>query len=332
MAHRGRLVIGASVAAFATSALTVPLVIRLLGRRLTDAPNARSSHDIPTPTGGGLAIIAGTGLGVAVGGMSISGPWAGVGVGAVAMAAVGLADDMLDAAAAVRLVAQTFIALVALVWLLDGSDAGIGGTAVLGTVAALWIVGYTNAFNFMDGINGIASAQIVIVALTWVFIGDRYGWEEVELIGGVMAAAALGFLPWNFPRARVFMGDVGSYFAGAVIASVTVVLLRRGTSPVVAVAPLLPFVVDTAVTLLARIRRGEPWMRAHRSHIYQRAVAAGWSHTTMTSAYAVLAAACAVGGGLWVTGSPLRMASGGLLTIAAVGAYVLLPSLASRGS
>jgi UDP-N-acetylmuramyl pentapeptide phosphotransferase/UDP-N-acetylglucosamine-1-phosphate transferase len=156
-------------------------------------------------------------------------------------------------------------------------------------LTVLWIVGMTNAFNFMDGIDGIAgitaAAALGVVSGGFWLGGDGYG----ALLAAAVAAAAVGFLVWNWQPARVFMGDVGSASLGYTIAVLPLVAgeaERRWLLPLT-VAVMWPFLLDTTLTFLRRLRNGENVLEAHRSHFYQRLVIGGWSHSTVALIYGV---------------------------------------------
>ncbi len=319
-----RPLLAAAAAVIAAAALS-PLVLRVVRERVVDVPNVRSSHDVPTPRGGGLVIFAGVGAGLVVLG-DWGAPVTGALLAAALLGAIGVAEDLRGIPVWPRLALQVVATAVALPLLLDDWSGAGWWLAVFVAGCFLWIVGFTNAFNFMDGINGIAGAQIVVAGAAFATAGAIGDELLLRNLGLVTAAAAIGFLPWNFPRARFFMGDVGSYFAGGWLAGVAVVGLRLGVSPVAVVAPLVIFGGDTALTLLGRVLRGEVWYEPHRSHVYQRLVGAGWSHTTTTLYYAALATAAA-GAGLvalvsgWIWGV---VATAGVLGVLAT--YVSSPA------
>jgi len=161
------------------------------------------------------------------------------------------------------------------------------GLAII-PLAVFWIVGVTNAYNFMDGINGLASLEGIICSLTLAIMmaagGDATGAVLAVAIGG----AAAGFLPWNL-GGTIFMGDVGSAPLGFLL-SVLVLRASRVAPGIAAMLPLLPFLFDAGLTLLRRASHGEKWFSTpHRSHFYQRLVASGLSHPTVSFIYAVLA-------------------------------------------
>ncbi len=326
----------AGFAAFATSVALVALLRRWATRRqLLDLPNERSLHSRPMPLGGGLAIVVVAGVGMAVcaavGVVGVSPELVAVGSGAVLVAAVSWLDDLRGLPVVVRLVAHAAAAVAFLAVARWPAACPLAGAA-LGTVAGVllalvWIVGLTNAYNFMDGIDGIAGSQAVVAGLGWVVL--TWGSAGVETwLGLLLAAASLGFLAHNWPPAKIFMGDVGSAFLGFGFATMAVLGARR--DPRLALAGVLlvwPFVFDTSFTFLRRLRKGENVFQAHRSHLYQRLVLAGWGHRAVTLLYAGLAAGAALGTWLWLSGAGVGP---GLALGVVAGGIALLVWLAVR--
>lgn len=272
-------------------------VNRLLLRwQIIDSPNPRSSHTRPTVRGGGIAIIA-TVLAMGLWLICRFGtqPLLVVGLCMLALAVVSFIDDVKSVGAAIRFGCQLLAAVVVLITLGISSirmgfspAAGLLLPAVVsGGLVCLWVVGYTNAFNFMDGINGIAAGQAAVTGLgmallTALTVGD-FTLPPV-LLSFAIAGAALGFLPHNFPNARMFMGDVGSAPLGFLLGVLVIWLAKSASAWLLIPLALLHanFVLDTAITLIRRIARGEQWHKAHREHFYQRLVRSGKSHGFVT--------------------------------------------------
>jgi UDP-N-acetylmuramyl pentapeptide phosphotransferase/UDP-N-acetylglucosamine-1-phosphate transferase len=163
-------------------------------------------------------------------------------------------------------------------------------------LGVLWIVAFVNAFNFMDGIDGIAGAQALVAGLGWTALGAALGDGAVRALGIVIAGSAAGFLLLNWSPARIFMGDGGSSFLGYLLAGVPLAAQDTLGVAVPAFFIVWPFLFDTAVTLVRRAARGENLMQAHRNHLYQRLTQSGWTHARVASLYGGLSAWGAVVG------------------------------------
>jgi UDP-N-acetylmuramyl pentapeptide phosphotransferase/UDP-N-acetylglucosamine-1-phosphate transferase len=314
----------AAALAFAVALAVAPLVLRIL-RRVLDIPTDRSSHRQPTRRGGGLAPAVGCVVAAAIANRFTVADRDAVVVVSVGMGLIGLADDLHPAGALPRLLGQLVVATAALVWLLPGTAGGAPVTALAGLATAFWLAGYVNAFNFMDGINGLAVTQVVIAGVAWWIIGSEQHAPAFAAAGLIVAAGAAAFAPFNLPRARMFLGDVGSYFLGGWLAVAAVVGVRAGVAPEAVLAPLALFLVDSGVTLIRRVRRRQPWTQPHREHIYQRLVQAGWSHGRTTVTIGIIIAAVSALGSLSLTGVvALRVAGDGLAVLLLAG-YVLVP-------
>lgn len=300
-----------------------------LRRGILDLPVARSSHAEPIPRGAGVAMASAMLLGLALLGED-SDRRAGL-LASIALAAMlGLMDDLRPLPVARKLAGQGLAALpLALAFPLPAVLLPFDlppGLAVLGSLG-LGVL-FMNAWNFMDGINGIAAGAASAVALAGLGAA-ALGLAAPGLLAGVLLAACLGFLPFNAPRARVFMGDCGSHALGIALAA----LLLQSRTPVeasVLLAATAPFLVDVLGTLVQRARDREPLGTAHRRHLYQRLVRSGYSHASVAAAYAAWMA----GNGLVVamieagTGQGIAAAVGvGLLTLLA---WVWLSSWTGR--
>jgi Fuc2NAc and GlcNAc transferase len=307
-------------AAAVATAIGVALVRRWAARHhVVDVPNERSSHTRPTPRGGGLAIVVVVLVGSVVyaieGVLGVTRPLLLCGLGALLVAVVSWREDLRGVPVGWRFAAHAFAAALALIGLcgmegVDGlSDQPLCLSYLFAPLLLVWIVGLTNAFNFMDGVDGIAGSQGVVAGLAWFAFGMRLGNPAVAVVGVLISGSCLGFLFHNWPPARVFMGDVGSAFLGFAFAVLPVYGGRLDRRLLLAGAlAVWPFVFDTAFTLARRLLRHENVFRSHRSHLYQRLVIAGWTHRAVTLLYAVLAGAAACAAALWV----MRVAGAGL--------------------
>lgn len=272
--------------------------------RILDRPNERSLHTIPTPRTGGIAIVAAALSAMAVQmylGVSGAFPWQLL-VGAVLVAGISLLDDLFSLSPIVRLLIQFCAALILISdgfvfegdWL-PGHPLAVSAplVAVATVLITLWLI---NLYNFMDGMDGFAGGMAVFGFGALAVLG--WGQNPVFAVGALtIAGAAAGFLWFNFPPARIFMGDTGSTTLGFLVAGFAVWGSRDAGVPLwVTAAVFSPFVVDATVTLLRRALRGEPVWRAHRSHYYQRLVQLGWGHRrTVLAEYAAMAASAVLG-------------------------------------
>ena len=270
-----------------------------LQRDLIDVPNSRSSHSAPTPRGGGVAIVAaflGAVLAIGMSGQLPVGLVMALFVGGGAVAVVGFLDDRRALRAGVRFAVHLGAALLT-VYLLGGiSESGLAPWGMHGVwagavIAILALVWATNLFNFMDGIDGIAAAETVFMACAGAWINVSHG-GDFGLTGAMLclAAASLGFLRWNWPPARIFMGDVGSGFIGFALVSLGLAANRGGGTVPFEVWGILGgvFLVDATVTLVRRIARGERWFEAHRLHAYQHLARRWNSHLPVTTSVLVI--------------------------------------------
>lgn len=273
-------------------------VVRRYAQRwdLMDIPNERSSHTQPTPRGGGLAILTITLFGLLAFGLLFHiEDWLLLffySFGAGLIASVSWFDDLHTLPNRVRFAVQSLAAILAIIGFGYWNELTLPflGQVNLGwlglPVTFLWIVGLTNAYNFMDGIDGIAGAQAVVAGLGWIILGRMMDLPLVAALGVLLAATSLGFLFHNWPPARIFMGDVGSAFLGYSLACLAVIAANR--EPALAIAGVLlvwPFVFDTIFTFVRRWKNHENVFSAHRSHLYQRLVISGYSHRTVTLLY-----------------------------------------------
>lgn len=278
----------APLAAFLLCRLLLSWLLRR-GRLPMDHPNERSLHVTPTPRIGGLGIMVGTG--VAAGWLAGAGLLQAalpVVLAAFALAAVSVLDDVRGLPVRVRFLAH-FVAAVSCLLAL-----GLTGWALLlGTLAVVWM---TNLYNFMDGSDGLAGGMAAIGFGALALAAWLGGAPGLAALCAAIAAAALAFLRFNFPPARVFMGDAGSIPLGFLAAALGILGARQNVWPwLFPVLVFSPFIVDASVTLARRGLRGEKIWQAHRSHYYQRAVLLGASHRQLAiAAYALMLAMAAL--------------------------------------
>lgn len=272
-----------------------------LSRKLFDIPNERSSHTNPVPRGAGLVIAIISLLAYIIYCSFIGQPilWAYV-AGAAMIAAISWLDDVYTVSFIWRFLVHSLAALLVLY------EAGywqniyipvLNSKIELGNFGAvlsfLWIVWLTNAYNFMDGIDGISGGQALTAGIGWLLIGYLIGFPVLYFYGGVLAFSSLGFLIHNWQPAKVFLGDVGSAFLGF---SFAVMPFLAGSNysgkaaplPFIALILVWFFVFDTVLTFFSRvIRRHKVWT-AHREHLYQKLIISGFSHSFVSLLYGIL--------------------------------------------
>jgi Fuc2NAc and GlcNAc transferase len=283
-----------AISALAASAFLTPVIRRIAARTgALDIPNPRSSHGVPTPRGGGAAIVLVTTAGLLV--LALLGTirldFVCALAGGLVVALVGFVDDRRSLSAVTRLGVHFLAAVWALAWL-GGLPALRVGTHLIEfgwpgyLLTAFGIVWVLNLFNFMDGIDGIAASEAIFVALAGALLtASLANGAGVGSAALLFAAACGGFLLWNWPPASIFLGDVGSGYLGYMI--VILALSANRYDPVAIWIWLIlggAFFVDATMTLLRRLLRGERVYEAHRCHAYQWLARRWGSHRSVTLA------------------------------------------------
>lgn len=323
-----------ALATFAAVTISLALVKPILARwQVLDVPNHRSSHTQPTVRGGGLGIAVGLLLGLALSASLLTESplvfesLAAVGLTVGALAAVGFAEDAFGLRVRVRLMAQMLIFGASSVGLVLAWELPV----VLGLAVALAGVFYVNAANFMDGVNGISSLHGAVVGSYFAVLGF-VGADPGRLLTGVAVGVAfLAFLPWNAPRARMFMGDVGSYLLGGSSWALAAWALANGVPLLTAVAPLIVYSSDVAFTLARRARKGAQLAEAHCEHVYQLVHQIASSHTVSSINATAATVACAGLGLLALLIPPASFwAAAGVMVV--VVAYLASPGWIGRGA
>ncbi|HEX5453304.1 MAG TPA: glycosyltransferase family 4 protein [Stellaceae bacterium] len=292
-----------------------------------DRPNERSSHTVPTPRGGGIAVIAA----ILAAWLALTGAGAlpprllTIAAGALLLAVVSWRDDRRGLSPAVRLLAQ-FAAVGLGVWALSGGAIFQGWLPPLldrAAAALLW-VWFVNLFNFMDGIDGLAGSEAAAIGggLTLTAGFGVAADPGLAVAAAAVATASLGFLRWNRAPARVFLGDVGSVPLGYLLGFLLLDAAARGHPWLALILPLY-FLADATITLLRRLLRGERVWQAHREHFYQQAVRRGLGHAEVVRR--VIAADLALIGCGWIAE---RWSPAAGLALAASLVALLLVSLA----
>lgn len=280
--------------AFLVTLVVTPALARwLLSRRIVDFPGARRSHHQPTPRGGGLAMLLAMLLALlALPDMFWS--LLPLALYASTLAALGWLEDRFELPVRARLLVMALCALglvvlfgpVLMVEVMATEMAYAWVWTLLAVVAVIWLI---NLHNFMDGSDGLAAMQGAWSAgiLGWLLY--RGGAVEAGLVGLALSAACLGFLAWNRPPARLFMGDVGSLMIGGVVGLLAYAGAASGIVSIwISLMVCALFVVDATATLLRRLVLGGQWYTPHREHAYQRLIRVGWSHASVLALYAGL--------------------------------------------
>jgi UDP-N-acetylmuramyl pentapeptide phosphotransferase/UDP-N-acetylglucosamine-1-phosphate transferase len=265
---------------------------------ILDTPNERSSHSIPMPRGGGLAIV----LLVLIASIvfadqaQVNRSLIYIVLGAI-LALVGWRDDLFSLSANYRFVVQGLVAVISMlemgyfrivrVPLIGDLDLGAVGIVI----TFFWIIGMINAYNFMDGIDGMAGGVAVVAGLGWVILSANVHNLFVFWVALAIAATNLGFLGHNWPPAKIFMGDVASTFLGYSFA-ILPLLSASQTGDALTVGTLLMWIVimDTFVTFLRRLIKGGNVFSGHRSFLFQQLVIGGYKHATISALYIFLTA------------------------------------------
>ena len=278
-------------------------VVRVFAVRhaLLDKPNARSLHQTPVPRIGGVAIVLAMYVAfVLATGLSegISGTGTKLLLLGIPVAFVGLLDDLKPLPASVRFALQIGVSLALLLFLDHRSVFVWSGfwlhlpRAAFLAIGTIWIVAVLNIYNFMDGMDGLAGCQALFAGASLAYVLELGGQPSLAVLAVTGAAAAAGFLLHNRPPARIFMGDACSTFLGFMFAALPLISATKvgdssaGTVPfIVGPLALAPFLLDGTFTILRRASKGEKVWQAHRTHLYQRAVATGLGHRDVLVRY-----------------------------------------------
>lgn len=291
----------ATVIGAISTALTAILIHRL---RILDIPNERSSHSVPVPRGGGLAIVAGFLIGVSliqIAGNTVplrSGYFLGFLFSLLLIAGVSFYDDIRHRGLNVKLGIQLVSIVIAIAAgnVIDGLYlpwiGEVKAYLVLYPLTLVWLLGLTNAYNFMDGLDGMAGSTAVVVSAFFSYIAFKEGSHFSYLISLVLCMATVGFLFFNWSPAKIFMGDIGSAFLGFTFATLAIIAARYDlghTSLFVMPLLLFHFIFDTIFTFVRRLSNGDNVFQAHRTHLYQLLNRLGYSHKMVSLIYSSLA-------------------------------------------
>ena len=316
--------------AFLVAGALVPLLVRFaIGRNLLDVPNLRSSHEVPTPRLGGVAIFVGTLAGAV---LLRSEGLVPLLFAAALVWAVGLVDDLSGLHFGVKAAFQALAAAGLLFFypptILSAAPGVLG--ILLFVVAVFWIVSLSNAFNFMDGIDGFTGGVALVNALFLAPLVGTMGGFLPALVG-----ATAGFLIWNISPASIFVGDSGAYFLGFVLSAGALyapALSGQQWTPVGFLACIVvftPYLFDTGYTLFRRLKggAGKSIFLAHREHIYQRITPTTQMHRRTSNLYYGLNIIAGFAGLLIATGNTPSIMAGIALALACCALLAALPKL-----
>jgi len=313
--------------AFLVAGALVPLLVRFaMGRNLLDVPNLRSSHEVPTPRLGGVAVVLGAWAGFLL--ASQEGLALPLLVAATLAGVVGLADDLVrDLPSGIKALGQVAVAAGLVLLVPPPLLNSVPGLLVVPVALAgvVWLVALTNAFNFMDGIDGIVGGTALVNVL---FLLALPGFSGAGVPLPAFAGAVFGFLVWNLSPASMFLGDAGSHFVGFLLAAAALYVPSGSAAPLVALAGVVvfaPFLFDTAYTLVRRLRAGKDVFSAHREHVYQRITPSPAMHRRTSNLYYGASAVAGLAALLVAGGSVLTVAAGVVLTGLLCAALAALP-------
>lgn len=327
--------VAAAGVAFLVALTLVPALVKFaIGQDLLDVPNARSSHEVPTPRLGGIAVIVGVWAAIPFFDGSIA-----VLVTATFAGLVGLLDDVFGLRFWMKAAGQAAVAFVLLLW---SPPPILGAAGPLWLLALLfgviWVVAVVNAYNFMDGIDGIAGGTAILNALfLTALVGGSSAEGDLSVGLAAVAAAVAGFLMWNISPARIFLGDSGSHFIGFFLGAVALYTKPIGGGGaggylafIIAAAVFTPFLLDTAYTLVRRARAGKNVFMAHREHIYQRITPDPAKHRQVSIIYFGLCALSGLAALLAAGGTPLRIFGGAAIVLGCCIFMAFLPRIAKE--
>lgn len=279
-------------------------------KNITDVPIDRSSHSIPTPRGGGLGFVITSIVAfiiyLAWQGILISDAFLSFVVTLSAIASLGWFDDKNNLSALTRFATQVIAATIILFFVggLNTFSLPFLGEFSLGFLSPflgiIWIAGVTNIYNFMDGVDGIATEQALAASAGWMIFAFLWNEPVLFTINLIVFATVLVFLAYNWDPAKIFMGDVGSLFLGFFFAVMPFLAAYLSEDYTIAntlwigVLLLWPFLFDSSSTLIRRLRKGENIFEAHRSHLYQKLNIAGWSHAMISTLYLAFSLFCLI--------------------------------------
>ncbi len=282
------------IGTFATLLITPFLITFLRKQGQFDTPNHRSSHSKPVPRGGSLVAIVVTICLIVSIGQFHTWPLVVIPIAVLISSSVGLADDVSGLNPLLRLIVLLVISLSISTASFVPSSFSLLFKLVATIVAIIFIVGFINAWNFMDGIDGITAIGVGVTGLFWAILASELHLQWLELLSGALIGGAIGFGAFNCFRSKTFAGDVGSYGWGSIIAGTIVVAISKHVPIDAIIAPVVLSIADTSTTLIKRAWRKEKLFEAHKSHAYQRLQQRGYAHMSVSSIYGLLSVLCGV--------------------------------------
>jgi UDP-N-acetylmuramyl pentapeptide phosphotransferase/UDP-N-acetylglucosamine-1-phosphate transferase len=277
--------IHASLICFIIVVLGIPVTIYFLKKfSIYDIPNNRSSHVTPIPRAGGIPLI------IAIIGVSFIylGSYLQLIILVIPYAILGLIDDFRNVSAKVRLFIQFVLAILDailllppryLIWILP---------------ATLFVIGFVNAWNFMDGINGLSAFSCILIGGTWWVLGVMDNYKFDTIVGSIAVGIGIGFAIYNAFVPKVFLGDVGAYGLGAMFGGSVIFSFKEPKIVIPMLLPLLPAIVDTGFTIIKRAIKKESLLKSHRDHTYQNLIDKGFSHFSVAIIYSFFILCCSM--------------------------------------
>ena len=258
--------------------IALPLVLVTLKKmNVIDIPNERSLHSRAVPRGGGIALAIGYASGLITLGSLIWPIW----LSTIGFGLLGAWDDVKSRSPLLRLGLQILVAGASCIGLI----LLLGKPMWVFPLLFIVLISSVNAVNFMDGVNGITALHAVVWGASYAILFWLLDQDTYISLGIMLGAIGLAFLPWNLPKAKLFLGDSGSYLIGGSL-GLLAILGILGDAPLAALSPLAIYAADTGVAVSRRIRSGEKLTEPHKTHVFQQLVDSGWSHsrTALTTA------------------------------------------------
>lgn len=260
-----------AVVSLMVASIALPLVFLALKRmNVLDIPNERSLHSSEVPRGGGIALTIGYASGLITLGSLIWPIW----LSTIGFALLGTWDDLKSRSPLLRLGLQILLAGASCIGLIFF----LGGPIWAFPLLFVALISTVNAVNFMDGINGITGLHAIVWGVSYAILFWFLDRDPFVPLGIILCAIGLAFLPWNFPHAKLFLGDSGSYLVGGSVGLLAVLAILADV-PIAALSPLAIYAADTGVAFTRRIRSGDKLTEPHKLHVFQQLVDSGWSHS-----------------------------------------------------